>query len=402
MLSPHKYTVRGREAWLFRFPHPDTGKRVRVRFGVVSHETAVEAGAHIAKLLEARKFHQDYPPSTLHWLGTLSDRLYDRLARAKLVGERTQSQAVTLGNYLDDYIAVRSTGSVRKGGWCESTVQKRTQTANDLIAFFGREQPLTEIALDSPHKWLKWMLDPPPAGRGLAPASTGKKLKDARQFFEHACKTDLITRNPFAEIRPPAQDNPDNLHYVEMDLIERVLKVIDDPERRLLVMLARVAGLRIPTEAQALKWSDLNWDKRTMRLRAQKKKGDAAGGQRVCPLFETLVPYFDAINPSRSHADTPVLQRLASHTNLNLRTRLLRDLKQAKIEAWPRIFQNLRASALTDAADDYPLHIVCKWFGNSMPVAMKHYVILRGTEPPTEGFRNSSGERSDPHRKSGP
>ena len=46
----------------------------------------------------------------------------------------------------------------------------------------------------------------------------------------------------------------------------------------------------------------------------------------------------------------------------------------AGLEPWPKLFQNLRLTRETELAEEYPLHVVCAWIGNSQPVAAKHYL----------------------------
>ncbi|MGQ9821128.1 MAG: hypothetical protein ACUVQK_04650 [Thermogutta sp.] len=58
--------------------------------------------------------------------------------------------------------------------------------------------------------------------------------------------------------------------------------------------------------------------------------------------------------------------------NANLRTQFVRILKRAGIEPWERLFQNLRASRETDLANEYLVHDVKAWLGNSEKVASKY------------------------------
>ena len=60
--------------------------------------------------------------------------------------------------------------------------------------------------------------------------------------------------------------------------------------------------------------------------------------------------------------------------SLYLRTQLLRILRKARVEPWPRLFQNLRATRETDLASAFPLHVVTNWLGNTPRVADKHYL----------------------------
>lgn len=75
-----------------------------------------------------------------------------------------------------------------------------------------------------------------------------------------------------------------------------------------------------------------------------------------------------------------VLPSLCAIQRENFRTQFARYVEQVGVERWPRLFHNLRASALTDLAEKYPLPQVCKWLGNSVDVAMRHYVMLRGVD----------------------
>ena len=61
-------------------------------------------------------------------------------------------------------------------------------------------------------------------------------------------------------------------------------------------------------------------------------------------------------------------------TNANLRTQLLRIIRRAGVQPWPKLFQNLRSTRETELADDFPMHVVCQWIGNSQPIAAKHYL----------------------------
>jgi integrase len=380
MPTPIAYQVRDKTAYLFRFFHPDTGKRIRLRLGVISANNATEAGIHLDQMIEALTYHGDYPPRTIQWLSTLPDDVYQRFVNAGLVGDRTSARFPILRHFLADYLRLKEGGSSRSGQWKPRTVKNRKQSIDDLQLYFGEETPIDQIDAGAADEWLHWMMAPTPEGRGLAPATASKKLKDARQFFRFAQRKQYISTNPFDGIRLPPQDNPDRLVYLPTTTIERVLEEIKDPEFRLLIALGRYAGFRIPSEAGGLRWSDINWDKKTIRVTAPKKSGDSRGGQRICRLFDELVPFLKAVKSLADTQDGFVLPSMCSAGRENHRTQWGRYIDRAGVDRWPRPFQNLRASALTDLAEKYPLQLVCKWLGNSIPVAMNHYVMLKGID----------------------
>ena len=45
-----------------------------------------------------------------------------------------------------------------------------------------------------------------------------------------------------------------------------------------------------------------------------------------------------------------------------------------RIDAWPKLFQNMRASRATELVKDFPEHVVTAWMGHSKRIAQKHYL----------------------------
>ncbi len=64
----------------------------------------------------------------------------------------------------------------------------------------------------------------------------------------------------------------------------------------------------------------------------------------------------------------------------------MKAIRRAGLEPWPKLFHNLRATRETELAADFPLHIVCKWIGNSIQVATRHYLQVRD-----EDFERAAG-----------
>ena len=83
-------------------------------------------------------------------------------------------------------------------------------------------------------------------------------------------------------------------------------------------------------------------------------------------------------------------------TNTNLRTQLNRIIRRAGLEPWPKLFQNLRSTRETELAEQYPIHVVCAWIGNSKAVAAKHYLqvtddhFAKATQDPTQTVHDRS------------
>ena len=82
------------------------------------------------------------------------------------------------------------------------------------------------------------------------------------------------------------------------------------------------------------------------------------------PMFPELVERFQAVFDEAEPGTEYVITRYR-HMGVNLRTQMMRYLKAAKLTAWPKLWQNLRASRATELADTYPSHVCTAWLGHS-------------------------------------
>ncbi|MFO7908055.1 MAG: hypothetical protein R6U98_35770, partial [Pirellulaceae bacterium] len=69
---------------------------------------------------------------------------------------------------------------------------------------------------------------------------------------------------------------------------------------------------------------------------------------------------------------------------------------RAGLEPWPNLFQNLRSTRETELAEQFPIHVVCAWIGNTKAVAAKHYLQI--TE---EHFRKATQNPTQPVHDTG-
>jgi hypothetical protein len=77
-----------------------------------------------------------------------------------------------------------------------------------------------------------------------------------------------------------------------------------------------------------------------------------------------------------SEGATYCITRYRDAARVNLRTQLVRIIHKAGLEPWEKPWQNMRSSRETELAETFPMHVVCKWIGNTQPVAAKHYLQL--------------------------
>lgn len=151
---------------------------------------------------------------------------------------------------------------------------------------------------------------------------------------------------------------------------QKVLDAMPTSEWRLIFALSRFGGLRCPSETLSLTWDHVQWTEGRLIIPSPKTEHHEGKEARVIPIFPELRPYLE--ETYREHQEGPIIRADRDHKNLSVKFKKI--LKRKGLEAWPKIFHNLRASRETELAEEYPIQVVCSWIGNSPKVAMRHYL----------------------------
>lgn len=123
-------------------------------------------------------------------------------------------------------------------------------------------------------------------------------------------------------------------------------------------------------------WADIDWDARRLRIYSSKTEHHEGHAKRVIPLFPATEFALrqlrvDQLRMGVYQADGEVFPDVQADTNL--RTHFESIIRRAGVEQWPKLWQNLRASAATDMAKKFPAHVAAKFCGHSSEVAQEHY-----------------------------
>ena len=336
-----------------------TGKRRTIRLGKIDRQSARSFKAFAERLIASQRLGTSIDPQTTAWLASLSDPIHERLARVGLAEPRERSETPTLGRVLDAYFKAAD-GKV-------STRTRAGQARRHLESHFGDDFDMRAITLTKADEWRAALVE-----AGYAEATISRTVRYARQFAEWAMKRGMIDANPFADLRAGSQSNQENTVFVERDTIDRVIDEAPSAEWRLLIALSRYGGLRIPSEAFALRWADVDWDRQSLRVRSPKTEHHTGKGYRVVPIFPEVKP---ALMDVFEQAQEGTERVLASFPiKYNPHTQFRRIIERAGIEPWPRLWHNLRASRQNELCATYPLHTACAWLGNSAAIANQHYL----------------------------
>lgn len=357
------------------------GKRRSIRLGKMPMRTAEAVKVKVEQLVAAVIARHPPDNETNRWVADLDDLLREKLASVGLV---SRGKTTTLGAYLDSYVKQRSDV---KG----STATVYGHTRRNLLAFFGAVKPPRDITLGDADQWRLYLLE-----EGLADNTVRRRCGIAKQFFRFAQRKGLIAMNPFVDLVSAVRANERRFYFVSAEEAQKVLDACPNHEWRLLFALSRYGGLRCPSEHLSLKWGHVDWERGRVTVPSPKTEHHEGKATRTIPLFPELRPHLEeAFERAEPGADWVITMR--RDVTKNLRTRFTKIIRRAGLEPWPKLFQNLRSTRETELADQFPLHVVVAWLGNSQLVAAKHY--LQVTDEHYERAAKPSAETMEPAQK---
>ena len=409
MTRPKARGRTGKPTWRIQF-YDGAGDRRAIYLGAVPKKAA-DVWLYRIEQLNACTIAGVAPDTDLAaWVGSLPDVSHERLVQVGLAEPRDSSkqESITVARLTEAFVE-RSAGK-------PATIRGFQQTLNSLVAFFGPDAKIESITAEGADAWRVWVAkDKQGSGRRkkrrttednrLAAPTVAKRVSVAKQVFRCAVRWGWLEKSPFEAIRPGSQANPTRAHYVPLETIRDVLDACPSVEWKLVVGLARLSGLRCPTEIGELTWGDVNWAKGRLTVRAKKTEHHGADHAvrvvPICPELRTLLAEaFERAEPGATS-----IVPMASRPGVNLRTYLERIIGNAGHTLWPRLLQNLRASCATDWVEKYPSHVVAKWLGHSPKVAAQHYLMSRdhhfedvvggGESNPSAGADGGQGSQSE-------
>lgn len=307
------------------------------------------------------------------WIAKLAIPLADKLAEVGLFAKRAEvieAERPKLKRFLDAYL-------IRRTDVKGSTRVFYGHTFRNLVDFFGENKTLADITLGDGDDFRRYLQE-----QGLSQSTVCRRCGLARTLFRDAIRRKLITDNPFADLKTTTRSNPSRQRYISREVIATVLDTCPNSEWRLMVSLSRFAGLRIPSEAVTLRWSDVDWHSGRLTVHSPKTEHHEGKGSRIVPLFPEIRSRLEdlfEVSPEGSEFVFNKLRRVVDQSDtgwkaVNLRTSFMKIVRRAGFEPWPKLWHNLRASAETDLAEQFPMHVVCKWLGHGRLIAQEHYL----------------------------
>jgi len=339
------------------------GDRRTIRLGKINVKAAQAFKVRLESLIDSVSLNTSIGSETAQWLAGLPDDTYAKLVFVGLAEPREAAQTHALGGMLDEYFA---TMSVK-----DSTRTRYGQTKRLLIEHFGKDRAIESITPHDGDKWRAWLCE-----RGYAEAKIGRDIRGARMFFKKAMKWGMVPSNPFVDVKAGRKTNRKKAFFVTPGATFKIIKACPDADWRCIVALARFGGLRCPSEVLGVRWADIDWANNRFRVRSPKTEHHQGKAERMVPLFPELrAVLMQAFECAPDGAES-VVGRYRDQT-ANLGTHMRRIIERAGLEAWPKLFNNMRASRATELAATNTAAQCTAWMGHSQAIAEAHYHMIR-------------------------
>ncbi len=335
------------------------GNRRTIRLGKVALEAARESKRKVESLLSWAITNQRPDAQMSAWLAGLSDKMHAKLAAVEMVEPRTPPPiAPTLDAWLKRYIGQR------EADLKPSSVRALSRTGVLLREHFGNALPINEITPALAADWRSWV-----ATQGLAEATVRQHCRNSKSIFNEAVERELIQANAFRKL-VSASVAAHRVRYVAPSEADTILDACPNVQWQTLFGLARLAGLRTPSETHILTWADVDWERARLSVYAPKTERFEQHRRRTAPIVPSLMRFLqDAFDAAQDGQE-----RVVGLSRNNLRRNLRVILKRAGIEPWEDAFQTLRRSCETEWSQHLPQHAVGAWLGHSEKVSRKHYL----------------------------
>lgn len=330
-----------------------------------SEEIAKEVHRIVEKLIYNRENGIDIPDKkTQVWIETASPAIQEKLARVGLISVLERHTALELWNEV-----LRFKEDVE--GFDEKKLKNYRVACHRFFSSFGEHTIITDFTKEQMQQWKQAML------RHSAEATVACTMTRAKTVFNWAVRNGWLIESPLKGVGRGSYINRRRDREITMDEYRKLLDACSSLEWRAIIALARIGGLRAPSEVLRLRWSDILWDKNRFTVTSLKtaRYGKA---KRTVPLFPKLRTVLEELLAESDGEEFVINNYRSPETNLG--TQFARIAKKAGLERIPRPFDNMRATRATEVYCEFGAYFETQWIGHSATIAKEHYIMLRDVD----------------------
>lgn len=359
-------------AWSVQF-YLSNGKRKKLGLKTRQKRDAQRMADKIQGLVDQKKLGFTNV-ETQNWLLELSRadaELYDKLAAMELAPVREQRRK--LSDLFRKHQQRSDVTPETKSNWAKAE--------ENLLHFFG-DRDLEDITQEDAEAFAHWLATEPLHQRRrvktqYSPATVGKRINFAKQFFTYAEKLGWLRQSPFRFQQGRNVTNPARWHYVPLETMRRVLSECGSAWWRAIFAFGRLGGVRGSSELYRMTWEDIHWSTADQPgrffIHAGKTKRHGRIGRWV-PLDPLLERCLAELFETAAEGEPNIFPGMKK--KMNFVTMLTKTILAAGESPWVTPWYNLRKSFCSDllekVTDPVVYETICD---HSYKMAMQHYQI---------------------------
>ena len=263
--------------------------------------------------------------------------------------------------------------------------------ADDFFETFSPSEPIEKITADQLLEWKAALL------AKYVPTGVAGLVRIAKMVFEWAVNQDWLTKNPMKKIPIGSFVNRGKDRIISMEEYAKLLAACPNQEWRSIIALARIGGLRCPSELRQLRWSDVKWAENRFLVHSPKTEHHEGHHERIVPLFPELREELERHFAMDETKDNEFVIEHYQNTSWCLHYTFQTIARRAGLEKIIRPFDNMRLSRSNEVDRKFGSKKETLWIGHSEKVMIKHYLMLED-----EDYAEAAGTlgNQNPHAES--
>jgi integrase len=316
-----------------------------------------------------------------NWLTAAPVELQEKLAKVGLINV-TKSKTC---QELWDTCLKHKQGTVK-----ESTMKMYRHCQDHFFKQFSPTELVEKVTAD---RFLEWKTSLLSAGQAIN--SVAKYVQTTKMVFDWAVDQDWLTRSPGKNIPNGKMVNRDKDRKISLEEYAKLLEACPNQEWRTIIALARIGGLRCPSELKQLRWSDVNWAENRFLVRSPKTERHEEHQERIVPLFPELRKVLEQHFASLGETDdNAFVIQCFQRTSWQLKHSFDQIANKAGMGTILKPFTNMRKTRSNEVFRRWGEIKERLWIGHSTTVMKKHYHWLEDDD-----FLEAAGklDNQNPH-----
>jgi integrase len=309
----------------------------------------------------------EYPSKrTACWIESASPEIREKLAKAGLVEVLPEH---TVKEVWDTFLVQKELDQ-KAGRIKESTIEQYGIARNRFFERFKESDRLADLSKETLTKWKAELLT------RFKQSTVASQLKHVKSVFTWAVGQGWIEKSPLDGIGRGSFVNKANDLIIPMDWYHKLLAAAPCQDWRTIIALARIGGLRCPSEIMRLRWEDVLWEQDRFRVCSPKTEHHAGKESRLVPIFPELKTELEALFFDKASEGKEYVINRYRNPKQNLGTTFEKIVRRAGLPEIPRPFDNMRMTRSNEVYNRWGAFKESQWIGHSARVRQDHYLML--------------------------